>query len=416
MVGQMSKTKKIKIKRIKLNKLIRLPIIFTLLVFLILFSYTTYAAYQKPIKTYQSYDILSYNHISNYNYDVFLSNNILYNKTQLKPNEGIIFKKLLNNINASFNYEFTISQDATINCSYAITAIIETDIWTKEYTLISPNYINVTGSKSEFTVDFPIEYEFYDQILNQINDETGIFAPNPQLKIITKITVTTSKVDNPIFSMYSPFITLSLGNKAIEVSDTLKDFQSESIRDTLVIEHPEVIEQRNSNQIVALCFFILLGCFILVTKDNKPKINPLHKEINSIKKKYAEWLVETNTNPLNNDMKIIPVNSIKQLSLISEEIGQPLLYYFSKEEDEENHWFYVLNNQMAFEYKPYSKSKIKKLSKINCPHCNTVYDLINEDITDQNTIKCPCCGNISTFYKSEWKEGFLKFIHQLKRA
>ena len=419
MVGNMNvinKIKKIKFKRIILNRVVRITIILSLLLFFFIFSYITYAAYQQPTKTVETYDLFSYGHTSNYNYDVFLENNTLYNTTHLKPGEGIIFKKLVNHINATFHYDFKISRNATINCTYKILAIIETDIWTKEYALISLKYLNTTGTKAEFTVQFPIEYDFYDQILYQINDETGIFAPNPILRIIAKISISAEEIEHPLYTYFSPSITVSLGDKAIEISDALREYQTDSILATRIIDHPEIFEQRNTSQIITIFFFLFLIASIIMTKENIVKISPLQKELRIINKKYGEWIIETSKKPVTQDMKIIPVNSIKQLSLISEEIGQPLIHYSPKKATEDNHWFFVLNNQTAFEYKLQIITKIKKMTMFTCPYCNSSYEIMKEQIAKKDTTMCPNCGNITTLYKSDRKTAIFNIFKQLKKV
>ena len=219
--------------------------VFLLIINLFCFIGTLYA-YQAPILTTKSQKILSYNGNSEFNYLTTLFENTVYNKTELKPGEGIIFKQIVKNITGNHYFKFSINKSATITVSYSIIAIIQTDLWMKSYTLIPTISRNVSGNEVEISKEFPIDYNFYDQILVVINEETGINAPNPILIIRTIATVSAKTTDYTIYETYNPEITMSLNQKTIEFSEFLTTQQSGSKSKTIHIDNIEAINARQN--------------------------------------------------------------------------------------------------------------------------------------------------------------------------
>jgi len=130
----------IAIKKKKMQQNLRVAIIAVLSILLIISVYSTYgayAAYEQPITTEESVPVVEYTHTGTFNYVVHLKNNTVYNTNILYPGQGNIFKKITDHINASLAYRFSCSQVADIDGSYKITAMIQTDMWSKEYIVTS---------------------------------------------------------------------------------------------------------------------------------------------------------------------------------------------------------------------------------------------------------------------------------------
>jgi len=141
---------KFRVKRIKMSRTIRMVAITILGIILLFSAFSTYAAYQKPTNTEESYTTLTYGQSGRYNYIVYLENNTVYNKSQLLPGEGIIFEQIVKNISASFSYEFQIDDIADIQGNYNIQAEIQTDLWTKTYTIVPSTSFNYSGKHQKY--------------------------------------------------------------------------------------------------------------------------------------------------------------------------------------------------------------------------------------------------------------------------
>lgn len=323
--------KKIRIKskyhRIRVPQTMWLAILGVIIVLILAISATTLMAYQEPTSSQERNTILTYSSHSQFDYVANLIENTVYNKTILRPGEGIIFKQIVDSLNGSHQYRFQISESAHIQTTYSLTAIIRTDIWTKTYTLVPRQTSNSTGTRHTLNHDFPIDYRFYDSILSTINQETGITAPNPRLLLRASVSVTARTDEKTITDSFSPEITMSLDRRTIEFSDILSMQKSGSETETVTIHHPEV-EQKQQNRLYITLFsvFILPG-FFLTMKIKPSETSALEKRLHKVKKKYGEWLVTAESNPVDPLSKTIDIADIDELSRISEDLGKPMIHY-----------------------------------------------------------------------------------------
>lgn len=355
----------LKFKLIKIPAIIRFSIIGFILLLIIFSTVNIYTAYQQPTTTEEKYPVVSFSHTGRYNYVVYLDNNTVYNKTQLLPGEGAIFRQIVDSINLSFSYIFNIDTEATIITNYNIQAILNTNLWTKKYTIKPNTQLNSTGKSINFKEQFNFNYTYYEEIINKINEEIGVTTQNPTLEIKCNIYSLASTNMGDISKSISPTISFSLFGKTIDVSEILFNTESGTLDEIKIISHPEVYEQRNNSSILAIFFTILLIIFIVLTEGKAQEIKVSERMLKKIKKKYGEWMIEAQMNPIMTDSKIINISSIDDLSKVSEELGKPMIHYEVKNSD--IHEFYVVDDSILYKYVLKSEEKIKKLAI--CPQC-----------------------------------------------
>lgn len=321
-----------------------------ILIFLLLYSSSSaYAAYQTPESQRITTTVLRYEHISRYDYIASLKNNTVYdNKTTLRPGEGVFFKQLINNITATFSYSFQIDTNASIHGNYSVDAIIQTNLWSKTYSLIPRTPFQDQGKTTYVSVSFPLNYAFYDATLTKINDETGVPAQNPLLLIRSSVSVLATTANNTVSSYFTPTINATLNQKTLEISKELSINQPGSLTKTTTIRNENLSTQRQVW--TASCVGCLIGIGILgflIIQSTKTG-NHTDKTLKKIKKKYGEWIVETHTYPEMMIDKKIQIHSLEDLTKVGEELGKPILLYANP--DASNHRFFILDQTTAYEY------------------------------------------------------------------
>ena len=386
----MKKTKrkvKTKMRRIRLPEKIWLVVVGFLLIAFIFSTYTTIAAYQVPTMKDESYTKLSYSSSGKYNYVVELKNNTVYNKTKLAPNEGIIFKQIVNDINASMTYTFQIDQNADISGTYSIQAIVQTDLWTKIYTVVPSKSFNSNGRNCRFEQYFPIDYSFYDSVVSTINSEIGLNAPNPILIIKCPIAVNAKTADTTIYETFEPEITVSLNQKTIEISDILSLQKTGSRSGTRQVFDQGVVDNRNNWTGYTIISLVFVLFFSLATKGEIATISKQEILLKKIQKKYGEWMVETKAKPVRLNTKVIPVSSLDDLSKVGEELGKPILHYTSEFNNDFFHSFYVVDENSAYEYILKTESVT---NQVFCPKCG--FDVYLRGVPGEKIeATCPQC-------------------------
>jgi predicted RNA-binding Zn-ribbon protein involved in translation (DUF1610 family) len=391
------------IKRIKIHRDLKMPIIAILGFILIISVYMAYAAYQQPITAEKTVTTCNYNHYGNFNYIAYLKNNSVYDTPQLLPGQGNIFKKITDHINASFTYTFYCDQPVTIQeGSYTIVPYIQTDIWDKK----CDDIIQTTSfSSNRFAIHFPINYTYFESIVAQIDNETGVNAGDPTLILKCNVLLTAETTNGSIDESFSPSLSVPLGRNIIEISGNLSRSKSGVLEETKEIFQPGVIEQGNMWSFTSIIFFIILLLFVVLTTGRDISISEIEGQVKKIKKKYGEWIVETEKLPIIEDAKIVPMKSLDDLVKISEELGKPIIYVAS--DKDKKHAFYVLDNQMHYQHILSSSEKLKKST--SCPKCGTKITF-NGTPGQKTSITCPNCGNkgIITFEETHKRFPFFK--------
>lgn len=341
-------------KRIKLPNNIRLGalgIIFLLFLFSV-FNVT--AIDEEPKISFKTNTIASYTQNGNFDYTIYLKDNTVYNgrKTITPQDDLIAFRNIVDHVTGSFTYSFRSTETLTLTGDYKIFARIQTDIWTKEYTLASGSFTN------NFAKEFPIDLEFYENVTSAIDAETGVAATNPQLIIQCKISniKTTENLDNFLLSSFNPSITIPLNKKTIDFPDELKNQVTdvETNREEIVTQNVNTDkDQWTANSYI---FIIAIIIFSLVTRSNAVKLNETEKMVKKINKKYNEWIVELDSPPKRPlGTEIVTIKNIEDLMKISEELGKPVMHHVSEKDGA--YTYFVLDDSVHYKYAIYDKEK-----------------------------------------------------------
>jgi len=346
---EISTSDKIKNRRkIKLPNKIRLAVIGILIIILLASVISANTAYQKSETIQNTITTISYNQAGRYNYIVYLNESTVYEGLEiLKLGDGVIFKQLVKNINASFTYIFDINIVTEISGTYNITGRIQTELWNKTFTIIPDKEFSFNGKTAIFTEQFPIDFVFYENITSQIEEETGVTVVDPLLVIQTDIDISFN-AGGKISETLSPSLTVSLGKLTINIEEGSDNQDSDAKTKTEEIYDPTVKNERNTWTTNSFLILIIIMLFVVFTTATTAELSKIERQIYKIKKKYGEWIVETEKLPSKALVNILPVKSLEDLMKTSEELGKPVVYYTTSKP--EKHAFYVFDDTIWYEY------------------------------------------------------------------
>ena len=349
MTGGEEAMKKIAVKKKNIPKTIRVAVTAILSIILLFSIYSLYAASQLPQTTKETITTCEYSHNGYFNYVVYLKNNSVYNTSILYPGQGAIFKKITDHINGSFTYQFQCNTPATTQGSYTVVAQIQTDLWEKEFSIVPTTSFNATNASTSFTTTFPIDFTRFENVVNEINEETGVTAGDPTLRIICTVHLFAETEQGDIIDSFAPFLSIPLGGNIIEIGGSLSQSKAGSLEETRDVVQPEVVTQRNTWFIIALVVIITLSMFLLLTKTKSTEAT--EKLLKKIHKKYGEWIVDVEK-PLKRSLgaEVVSMKSLEDLVKVSEELGKPILHYTASTGSSKQHLFYVLDENTQYEY------------------------------------------------------------------
>jgi hypothetical protein len=382
---KMSKT--LNLPELKIPLLIRFSVILVMLIIIIVSFFTANAYYQEPTTSQIEIVDSVYHQNGKFDYSIYLINNTVYEKTVLKPGDGNFFKKIIDHINGSFFYNFISTDSSKISGSYRITAKIQTDLWDKTYTVVPTEYFNFTGQNGYFEQEFPIDYEFYDDVVKSIDTQTGVTSSNPQLLITCNVIIQGNTGENSVYDTFSQSMTISLNTKIIEFSEELSLRETQTFTKTQTVTNSEIYEQRNNWTIITIIFVIINSLFFVFTTNKIEHHDKVEKQLKQINKKYGEWVVETSQNNPSLKKNIIALKSMDDLQKVSEELGKPMVHYNSKTSNQ--HSYYILDDDIAYQYILKPEEKMKKIAI--CPQCKNEISIEGHP-GSKIQIECNKCG------------------------
>jgi hypothetical protein len=336
--------KKILIKRNA--RIIAIAFLSTIILFSLI---TAYGAYQEPTTINQK--IVTYEYTQNgiFDFTVNLKNNSWSNKTTIKPGEEIIFKKIVDGINVSLIYIYQANEIAENNGEYLFIANVKTDQWEKDYIIISKTNFYSDKNNAGFTINFPIDITYYENIVNEIDNQLGIKSNNPTLNLKCNVIMSSITSKGVINESFSPSITILLGKNTLEFENNLVQSQKGALTEEKQVFLQNVIDKRNILLASLVIFISILFVFMIATKNDNKKYS-MEKSLNKIKKKYEKWIIESDKIPLFNTIKTVSVKSINDLIKTSVEMGKPVIHYRQLSNPKEFHVFYIFDESITYEY------------------------------------------------------------------
>jgi|WetSurMetagenome_2_1015567.scaffolds.fasta_scaffold112066_2 hypothetical protein len=334
--------------KIALQRTTRIIILCLITGILLMSLFAVLMAYQTPATTSETTTVAHYTQTGSYTYRVYLKNNTLYDASFLLPGQGEYFKQIIDGINASITYTYQSNRSGGINGNYSIDAEIKTDLWTKKYPLTEPTPFSSNNQTATITQQFLVNSSFYDQIVGQINTETGVIAPNPLLIIHTNIILSQATDQGTIHAQLSPELSMTLTQKTLDISENLTSSKTGALSRQTTQYHEAVIMQKNIFTVVAVSVAIILCAVLMFTKSKPDEKNETERTIKRIYKKNGDWIVKTLTPPPTALQHLLRLASIEDIIKIGEDLNKPLFHYIRQ--NPPRHLFYILDATTTYLY------------------------------------------------------------------
>lgn len=333
----------------------KIAVLVILIVLSIALLYNVYNAYQVPayIERYDSR--CDYEHDGDFHYIAHITSTSIYNnKSTIGPDE-ICFSKITDHLDISFYYTFRCTEPAEVKGDYEIIALVESpEQWKKRFIIVPKTAFNSTGRYADFTSSFPLNISHYNSIANEIGDEIGIRPSDPKLTIETNIHTIAKADAGNIDETFSPAIEIPLNKDIIEINGDLHQRKNGSIGKTERIYQQSVIYRRHYTLgALVLCLILLIVfayMFLAAKQGSRGRgVSKIEKEVMVAKKKYGDWIVDTEDIPARADDRVISMNSLEDLIKVAEEIGKPVIHKKSPTPKGE-HTYHVFDGATRYDY------------------------------------------------------------------
>lgn len=320
-----------------------------------------YFAHQQPTEEEEAITLYTYSHYGKYDYIATLKPNDLYNKTILRPEEGILYIKITESINVTFTYTFNCSLPSNITLQYSTKEVLNSSKWPEKTMATSPLTVSTQDqtNATSFTTNHFINVTGLDMLKDSIDKETGTYTSEYSVSIQPKIEITANTTVGTISETFTPNMTISFryGTQQGDyiAIDGLNQTKQGGIQHTETISHPEVMNQRYMSYTFSIASIsALIGTAWAYVKTKPEKPAKPQKPIEETIAPYEEIIFEIEEEPRKTaETTTVKTKSLEDLISIADGLAKPILYLKkipSRREEKTAHIFYVLDGPVRYEY------------------------------------------------------------------
>ncbi len=354
-------------KKIELNASTKL--ILALVVFALLFGISTRCFLKAFV--YNSGEVITYNEKSEATYFVKLKENDYYETNRLPQGMSYI-AGLIDEIELTYDYKFSVSELAKYDMYYTIDAIVKVysdDKKTVLYEKKEPLLDAVTVYKDKvadysFSQDISIDYDKYNEFAKEFKSRYGLTSDSDVSVVLNVVSKSTNdKFKKPITLDSKSLVRIPLTERTINIS-----FEDDNISNRGTVVKKKLFSK---SFIISFLLFIIsftgsifVGIYIvkngLSLFKGKSKyelvLSRILKENDSIIANVKDTADITNH-------QVIDISSFEELRDVHDNIGSPILY--SEIDPGKTALFYIINEDILYRYLLNSADLIEKTIETN---------------------------------------------------
>jgi len=302
---------------------------------------------------------------SRFDYEVYLKPNQLYETDVLRseappvaepPVEppvspqtqgpGLLyFPKIISSIKASFSYQFLCDRPISEQSQEVeVTALIENpEKWSKSLVVVPET--NKVGS---FTISFPINIQYFETVIDAIEQETGVRESSYNMVIKANVHTVARTDLGTISESYTQALSVNLGGNTLTFDKELSGSKSGSIGGTATDGASGESGSRAPWIIGLVIALLALGYFgWCQTQLRLAPVSAGEAEAARARKKYRQMMVDVEELPgVKPTETVIPLNSLDDLVRIADDLVKPVLH----QAEEGRHTYCIIDSGVRYLY------------------------------------------------------------------
>ena len=330
---------------------------FLLIAFACLIVITAFSSYYMlQIPEYETYieTLCEYRHIGQYDYEAELLPNVIYNKTVLKPNEGILYTAIVRNINLTFKYTFVSNcQINSTDVNGKVLLLIESPgKWTKK--LSNAEAVSMFDLKGSVNFTMQINCTRVRTLVSDIDEETGAHSTiyniivKPEIRLTANMTIITTHQVKTVNETFSPEIRIAF-KKDVEKGNYIDIENLQQMKSGIISESRKIwIPERRLQRTISYAIFtsaiigFIISSFLYIKNRPQPKPSEIIKKIIA---PYREMIAKTTRQPPKTRITIETEN-LADLIKIAKIIMKPVFYFTKNTECV----FYILESDIKYQF------------------------------------------------------------------
>ncbi len=327
------------------RKILLMIILFTVLTLTSIVA--VYAVHQNPTEETITETLCTYSSTAFYDYTATLEtpNTISDNKTELKPNEGLLYAKITKQIDITLEYIFHATLPTEPRIVHSLTQTLRTEAW--EHQIATTAQVETNQTTIRISIPTVIK-ETLQGIKARIDAETGTSTSEYSLEIAPTFSISASTAVGPINQYFRPVLTLrferTIHGDVITV-ENLNQIESDKITDSHTVTHHDILSQRYASY--ALTSISVAGLCLSMYTYRRTKVKQEKKEIDKLIVEYKDLIIETQEPPIMSpDATIVKVDNMKELAKTAEILARPIIHIT----EDEQHIFCIIENNTIYRY------------------------------------------------------------------
>ena len=308
--------------------------------------------HQVPVVERKSVVLASYQHKATYDYVAELKPNIIYNKTYLRPNEGVLYSTITNRINVTFTYEFASSvQPEGLDVKLrGVTARVESpDRWTKSLSDDEASkLLNLKASNAKGSVGLAMNVDCatLKQLVNAIDKELGVYSSTFNVHVVPEISVSAKIAGKKVLETFTPQLTISFRTErgGYITLEGLEQVKTSEIKEVVEVRRPDIESHRNlSYLLVAMAVIGLTISTPMYLKSVRRTKKSMSARIRRLLEDYKDMMAEAlGSLP---EGHVVNLNSLEDLARVAEVLTKPIV----KVTDEEGELYCVIDGGVRYQ-------------------------------------------------------------------
>jgi len=257
----------------------------------------------------------------------------------------LYFPRIISNIKASFSYQFLCDRPISEQSQEVeVTAIIENpEKWSRSLVVVPET--NKVGS---FTISFPINIQYFETVIDAIEQETGVRESSYNIMIKADVHTVARTDLGTISEVYTQTLGVNLGGNTLTFGKELSSSKSGSIGGAAT---PGASEESGSRApwVIGLVIALLaLGYFgWSQTQLRLAPVSAGEAEAARARKKYRQMMVDVEELPgVKPTETVIPLNSLDDLVRIADDLVKPVLH----QAEERRHTYCIIDSGVRYLY------------------------------------------------------------------
>lgn len=322
-----------------------------------------YYVQQRPTFERRTVTLALYMHKAFYDYLAELKPNVIYNKTVLKPDEGVLYTSLTNRINVTFTYVFASNpnpEKLNVSMERLVAKIESPGRWVKY--LQETEIVELLNFRGSVNFTLEINCPAIRNIAYAIDKELGMYSSSYNIYVMPSINVEAVLAGRNVRETFTPQLTVvfkSTTDKGSYISlEGLNQTENREIKETIEVRYPDVELQRNASYATTAAMVSGLAVSTVLYFRSSRKAKKESSEIAKTEKvaeEYKDVIIEAARLPPET-RTTIDVKSLGDLVKIAEVLTKPIL----KAENGEYLVYYIMDGEVKYQYVIQRKSKDTK--------------------------------------------------------